>query len=510
MHASRRIPTALFCILASLLVALPATAAERRSFPAPSIYLGFDVGGSIRLREWDLGPNSHEGGLSPRSSPLVGGRFGVHILPQLAAELEVAFLPIESTEDVFSPVLSYDLQVLFHILKTRWSPVIEGGIGGYHSVGDNLGGDFDPRGHVGIGLRGLLLDWLALRADVRSVFSDGYTPPGAVNLEINIGLDFFLWRGASGRDSDSDGLSDRDDQCPQESGPGATRGCPDADGDGIADADDRCPSTAGEEAFQGCVDRDADGVADPDDVCIDVPKGAVPDAERAGCPADRDQDGVIDESDACADLPMGRFPDAARHGCPADRDGDTVLDEVDVCVDVPQGPHPDAARQGCPSDRDHDSVSDEDDACPDEVGAPDPDPKRNGCPGLVEVKDGAIVILKPVYFASNDDRILSKSFPVLDAVANAIASLPTGRTIGVEGHTDDRGALDHNMDLSARRAQSVVVYLVDKGIDEARLRPEGFGPTRPVDTNDTSTGSANNRRVEFLVSGAAEGAATAP
>jgi outer membrane protein OmpA-like peptidoglycan-associated protein len=509
MHAHRPLLTASVCLLAGVLLALPASAAERRGFPAPAIYLGVDGGGNVLLRGWDFGWNSRDGGLSPKSGGLVGGRFGVHILPQLAAELEVAFLPLESTDDAFSPAMSYDIQLLFHILKTRWSPVVEGGIGGYHSIGDSLGGDFDPRAHIGLGVRGLLLDWLALRVDVRTVFSDGYSAPGSVNLEMIAGLDFFLWRGAAGRDSDGDGISDRDDLCPQEPGPESTRGCPDADGDGIADADDRCPSIPGDEAFQGCVDSDRDGVADPDDVCVDVPQGTMPDAARAGCPADRDQDGVIDEVDTCPDVPMGRFPDAARTGCPADRDADTVVDEADVCVDVPQGTQPDAARPGCPSDRDKDSVSDETDACPDKVGAPDPDPKRNGCPGLVEVKEGAIVILTPVYFATNEDRILAKSYPVLDAVFNAIASLPAGRTVGVEGHTDNRGALDHNMDLSSRRAQSVVTYLVEKGIDAARLTPQGFGPTRPVDTNDTSKGRANNRRVDFLVSGA-DGAAATP
>ena len=84
-------------------------------------------------------------------------------------------------------------------------------------------------------------------------------------------------------------------------------------------------------------------------------------------------------------------------------------------------PTPTPIAQGCPlPDRDKDVVPDKTDACPDTPGAPSSDPKKNGCPGLVEVKSGMIVILQQVFFATDKDVILKKSFPVLDAVADVL------------------------------------------------------------------------------------------
>jgi outer membrane protein OmpA-like peptidoglycan-associated protein len=69
----------------------------------------------------------------------------------------------------------------------------------------------------------------------------------------------------------------------------------------------------------------------------------------------------------------------------------------------------------------------------------------------------------------------------------------------VEGHTDDEGEFDWNMELSADRAASVKSYLVEHfGIEADRMRTMGLGPTQPVDTNDTAEGRQKNRRVELV------------
>ena len=135
------------------------------------------------------------------------------------------------------------------------------------------------------------------------------------------------------------------------------------------------------------------------------------------------------------------MPDPALPGCPLrDRDRDGVLDPADQCPDVAQGEVPDPAKPGCPAgDRDRDSVQDPLDACPDQPGAPNPDPKKNGCPGLVAVQGGKIVIVKPVFFATNKEIILTKSHPVLESVANALKASPQIKKVRIEGHTDDRG-----------------------------------------------------------------------
>ena len=474
----------------------------RADFPAPALYIGLYGGGTLVLRDWDLGATTRPRNLLPDHSAMVGGRLGFHILSRLAVEAEVAWLPLSTQggDGSQNHALAYDIELLFHMLRGDWTPVLEAGVGGYTNLSGTLGGDTDPRVHLGLGLRGLVLPWMAVRIDIRDVVSDGMDKWGANNLELTAGLDFFVWRGHQApSDRDHDGIVDGEDACPDVAGPRETRGCPDSDGDGVVDKDDRCPQTPGLPALAGCPDKDGDGITDAEDLCPDVAAGRFPDAARKGCPADRDGDGVIDELDQCPDLAQGKHPDPARKGCPNDRDQDGVLDDKDQCIDVPAGASPDPARPGCPGDRDGDSVPDQSDACPDKAGAPDPDPKKNGCPGLVEIKGGQIVILQQVFFASNKDVILEKSFPVLQAVSHAMKSLPAERTFHVEGHTDNTGIAEKNLDLSKRRAASVKRWLVEHGIAANRLEAQGFGQERPIADNKTVEGKAKNRRVEFHI-----------
>lgn len=99
------------------------------------------------------------------------------------------------------------------------------------------------------------------------------------------------------KDSDGDGVLDKDDDCPNT--PGTLNGCPDKDKDGIADAQDACPEVAGLAELNGCPkedkDSDGDGVTDSRDECPNEP-GTV-----KGCP-DRDKDGVADKDDECPDV----------------------------------------------------------------------------------------------------------------------------------------------------------------------------------------------------------------
>jgi outer membrane protein OmpA-like peptidoglycan-associated protein len=69
----------------------------------------------------------------------------------------------------------------------------------------------------------------------------------------------------------------------------------------------------------------------------------------------------------------------------------------------------------------------------------------------------------------------------------------------IEGHTDNRGAAAMNLDLSKRRAASVLTYLTQHGTEQARLESEGYGLTRPIESNDTEEGRLSNRRVEFKI-----------
>jgi len=88
---------------------------------------------------------------------------------------------------------------------------------------------------------------------------------------------------------------------------------------------------------------------------------------------------------------------------------------------------------------------------------------------------------------------------VMDEIATVINDHQDLLKIRVEGHTDDVGADMFNLKLSQARAESVVAYLGQAGVEPARLDPVGFGEMRPIDTNETEEGRAHNRRVEFII-----------
>ena len=283
----------------------------------------------------------------------------------------------------------------------------------------------------------------------------------------------------------------------------------DRDHDSVLDRDDVCPDTPQgthpDPTRRGCpqIDTDGDSVFDLDDLCMNVPQGEHPDPARRGCPlGDSDGDGVFDPDDQCLTIPMGEHPDPDRRGCPdGDRDHDTVLDHTDVCPDLHRGPFPDPARVGCPlADRDHDTVPDATDACPDVPGAASEIPARNGCPlGGVVTDSGRINILNPVFFDTDRDSIKPQSFPILSRVADVLRASGFIRRIRIGGHTDDRGDHDHNVDLSNRRAISVMRWLTEHGIDATRMEAQGFGPEQSITSNQTVVGRARNRRVEFVI-----------
>ena len=115
------------------------------------------------------------------------------------------------------------------------------------------------------------------------------------------------------------------------------------------------------------------------------------------------------------------------------------------------------------------------------------------------VRDGHIALLAHLQFKYNDATILPVSIPLLQQVVQVLRDSPEIRKVRIDGHTDARGTPVHNRRLSHRRAQSVLQYLVQAGIDRSRLAAKGFGPDQPLVPNDTASHRAKNRRVEFVV-----------
>jgi outer membrane protein OmpA-like peptidoglycan-associated protein len=251
------------------------------------------------------------------------------------------------------------------------------------------------------------------------------------------------------------------------------------------------------------LDRDHDGIVDAEDACPEVPGIASSDPKKNGCPVpgDRDRDGILDNVDACPDEAGIASEDPAKHGCPRpDTDQDGVFDDEDACVKDAGIRTTDPLTNGCPlpKDADHDTIIDAEDACPEAFGPKNEDPKKNGCPAA-RVEQGQIKILERVEFENNSAKLRKVSDPVLDAVLKVMNEHPEFTKLSVEGHTDSRGAAAHNLDLSRRRAASVMKWLTDHGIAKGRLTSQGLGMTKPIDTNDTDQGRQNNRRVEFHI-----------
>jgi outer membrane protein OmpA-like peptidoglycan-associated protein len=102
-----------------------------------------------------------------------------------------------------------------------------------------------------------------------------------------------------------------------------------------------------------------------------------------------------------------------------------------------------------------------------------------------------------IYFDFNKDTLKPESEPVLKQIVQAMTDNPTWK-LTVEGHTDNIGGDAYNLDLSKRRAAAVKQALVTRyHISPDRLSNDGFGASRPVESNDTLEGRARNRRVEL-------------
>jgi outer membrane protein OmpA-like peptidoglycan-associated protein/opacity protein-like surface antigen len=258
-------------------------------------------------------------------------------------------------------------------------------------------------------------------------------------------------------------------------------------------------SLGGKTGPSGVKDADNDGVPDRKDKCPDTPAGATVDLN--GCPFDSDKDGVYDGIDQCPNTPTGATVDA--RGCPSDADNDGVPDGIDQCADTPAGTVVDA--RGCPKiiDSDNDGVPDDKDLCPFTPANVRVD--KDGCPielseKETELLDKGRITERNIHFETAKWDILPESIPVMDEIGNILIQWPRLR-IEIGGHADWRGSDAYNLDLSNKRANAVLEYLVGKfpQITREQYSAKGYGESVPVATNKTVEGMAQNRRVEFKV-----------
>jgi len=425
---------------------------------------------------------------SLKDSPYYGARAGIHWKPWLGLELAGGAASSQENAPGGSKISFWHASG--NVVLTPWagllgSPFISLGFG-RASLSPKSSGLIFPQylngpGKLAQGNLETALGWTAWATDRWGVRLEGRdlawlpkdkaTKPKAHTLLGSAALTYTF--GSKPRDTDGDGVTDRNDRCP-DTPHGATvdaTGCPkDSDGDGILDGLDQCPNT---------------------------PKGAKIDAK--GCPLDADGDGVFDGLDQCADTPKGATVDDK--GCPKDSDGDGVLDGLDQCPNTPKGAKIDA--KGCPIDSDGDGVFDGLDQCPDT--APGVAVDSVGCPiGFhereQELLDTGKIRLENVQFETGKADLKPESKPTLDAVGDLLAHWPALQ-IEIGGHTDSKGSVKLNAKLSQARADSVRAYLLARfpALKPAQFTTKGYGSSRPIASNDTEAGRAVNRRVEFVV-----------
>lgn len=148
------------------------------------------------------------------------------------------------------------------------------------------------------------------------------------------------------------------------------------------------------------------------------------------------------------------------------------------------------------ADRDGDGIADGSDNCPDVAGVAEHD----GCPPYekVAVLRDKLEVKDKIAFRWNSSELDESSYPALDEVAQALEDNPTFR-VEVAGHASSDGNDDHNQTLSEQRADTVVAYLVSRGVARDRLGSKGFSSSVPNAPNTTAAGRVSNRRVEFTV-----------
>lgn len=204
----------------------------------------------------------------------------------------------------------------------------------------------------------------------------------------------------------------------------------------------------------------------------------------AVAPRDSDGDGVSDDLDRCPDTPRGVKVDGK--GCPLDADGDGVADFQDKCPGTPQGIKVDA--RGCPVDSDGDGVTDDRDKCP-------ATPRGE----FVDADGCTLKLTLHINFDFDKAEIKPEFEKDLENAGRFILEHKDVPYILIAGYTDSVGEDAYNRQLSERRAQAVVEYLVSKyDIDARRLAARGYGEERPVAGNDTEEGRSENRRVEVV------------
>ncbi|MBU1244499.1 OmpA family protein [Myxococcota bacterium] len=526
----------LLSLVLTVATAAPAASVDREDF-------SFRVGGLLGFRLFDSHQDLYNGSQdflrdpadTPAHAPLGGLFFGVDYL-QLTLEALVEVLPTSLDEsDESALAFAGTLGVLWRLPVKLWkfTPYgkLEAGVLGLSA--DTAGTDLDLQAGLGAGV--LFPIHKAWFGRIESVvqMTDGYEANFATNFSVRVGVGY-AW--GFNPDRDGDGILNKVDRCPDnpedKDGFEDLDGCPDPDNDadGVPDTTDKClgldadardlfaKTREDKDGFQdgdGCpdADNDADGLPDTGDKCpgldADVADNFAKTKEDKdgfqdgdGCPdADNDADGVPDDTDKCRGVDADAADQFAKtredkdgfqdtDGCPdADNDTDGIPDDTDKCRGVDSDVADNFAKT-----RETINGFEDDDGCPDSGKS------------KVQMEQAQIKILEKVFFENNEAVIMPVSFNLLNQVALTLKANPHLLLVEVQGHAGTDGEEDYNDKLSAKRANAVRQYLINRGVAPARLVAKWYGFSRPVKTCSTTLARRArhvceelNRRVEFII-----------
>lgn len=258
-------------------------------------------------------------------------------------------------------------------------------------------------------------------------------------------------------DSDSDGLTDSEEVKTHKTNPNSA----DSDDDTLGDKEE--VMTHGTDPNKA--DTDDDGLNDADELNTH---------ETDPKMADMDKDGLNDGKEINETKTDVKNPDTDGDGL---NDGDEVMTHKSDPMNV---------------DTDGGSVNDGAEV------ARGTNPLVASDDVIIEVKEvGAPIVLDGVVFATGSARISDSSAEILEKAHNTLLAYPE-MEVEIHGHTDSQGGARSNQRLSQRRADSVRAWLINKGIDPARVAAKGFGEDNPIADNSTAEGRQKNRRIEFV------------
>ena len=386
-----------------------------------------------------------------------GMRLGFIVHPLVSLEAELGLTPTTATSAQYGTAVvmdfNYRAHLLVHVLKGKIRPFLLAGGGGNTSSSSNpsvVHQDTDGEFHVGIGSKFDIQKNWGVRIDGRL-----YIVPSTNQDKIYATNDFEATLGFYG-------LFGGPKEVPKVVNVLVPVVNPDLDGDGIPNTKDLCPNESGIPENSGCPDKDTDG------------------------------DLIVDRLDKC---PTEKGPEE-NGGCPdKDSDGDMVVDRLDKCPQDKGVPE----NGGCPdTDTDKDGIADRLDKCPNEPETVNGYKDGDGCPDELpkEVKKYTAGAVKGINFANGKADLLPTSNVVLGEIVKVLVDYPDVK-IEVQGHTDNVGERNANIDLSKARADNVRKYFLSKGIAEIRITAVGYGPDKPIADNKKAAGKAKNRRVEL-------------